>query len=89
MTSEVKSRFRNINPDNPSSKAMSDCMKIICDHRDLRPVMEYNAGGLYHRGFYEHKDYLLKPNEQFRVLNLPPDPMPIPHPRPVLYNDED
>lgn len=84
-----KSQYRTINFDKPVTKAFSDQMAIICDHRDLRPVMEYNGDGPYWTGKLEYKDFLLKPNEQFLALKLAPDPLPITNPRPILINMDD
>lgn len=46
---------------------------------------EWTGPRLYNKRFLVHKDELDKPQEQFRSLVLPPDPIPIMNARPEPY----
>lgn len=77
-----KSKWLNIDFNNPQAQAVCDYSGVICMHKDLRPQMEYAGDGLIFTGYYVHKDFLDKPNPQKLEPKTYFDPIPVPNPRP-------
>ena len=82
-----KSKWLDIDFNNPRAEAVCDMSGIFCMHKDLRPQMEYAGEGLVFTGFYVHKDFLDKPNPQNMTPKVYFDPIPISNPRPPHGND--
>lgn len=72
-------------PRNPSAYGISDRSGFQHNLRDLVWEMEWRGPRLMRTGFLVSKRDLDVPQQQLRPRILPPDPVPIPNPRPEQY----
>lgn len=74
-----------VNPKSPEAFAVCDRCQCVYNHRDLKWQHEWRGNNLENIQLLVCRRCLDVPNEQFRTLVLPPDPVPIKDPRPYLY----
>lgn len=70
------------NPNNPESVAICDYSGFTVPRSELVKQYEWRGDRLAWTGYYVWKKFVDKPNSQLRPPKLPPDPVPVPYPRP-------
>lgn len=75
----------DVDPDDPRAFAVCDRCGIWDNLYKLNWQMEWNAASLYNKRLLVCNSCLDKPNDQFRVIVLPPDPLPVLNARPEKF----
>ncbi len=74
-----------VDPQNPQAFAVCDRCRMLYNHTDLRWQYQYRGNSLMNIRLLVCERCLDKPHEFTRPVILPPDPVPIPYPRPDNY----
>jgi hypothetical protein len=70
----------------PQAWATSDSSGFVGNHIDMAWQYDYNGTQLFNKRILRFRDELDTPQQQFRALVLPPDPVPIMNARPEPYS---
>lgn len=71
-----------VDPRSPRAQAECDRCGFWWNRSDLKVQMQWAGTQLIDLGFRVCRNCLDIPQEQFRTIILPPDPLPVPDPRP-------
>lgn len=78
----------SIDVKNPQALGICDKTGFVFMRKDLVRQMEWHGNALVWTGAYVGRPYVDKPNEQGRSPMLPPDPIPVPQPRPDIQGPD-
>jgi len=74
-----------VNPRSPQAAGQCDRCSFLFPHSHLRWQIDYSGAGLYNKRILVCENCYDTPQQQLKVIVIPPDPMPILNARPPDY----
>ena len=74
-----------VNSRSPQASGKCDRCDFLYNHNHLRWQMDYSGAGLYNKRILVCEHCYDTPQQQLKVIVIPPDPMPIMNARPETY----